>query len=117
MNRLTTQLQGLQVFAGLEPDGFSGRNVHFGTGSWVSSDSGLSRLYGENAKPAQLNAIVGFKCVFHAIEDRIDCLLGLGFADACSLNDLVYKIQLDHGQPPRFAISFNTNIFNTPEVI
>jgi hypothetical protein len=113
MKRLGTLLQRLQVFAWLEPDGLSGGNVDFGSRSRVSPDACLSRFHREYSESAKFNPIVGFQSVLHTIEDRIDCLLGFCFADACSFDDLIYKIKLDHAKPPRFAISFRLYIFNT----
>jgi hypothetical protein len=114
MKRLTSQLERLQVFTRLKANGLSGGDVHFGSGSWISSDASLSRLYGENTKPAQLNPIIGFQRVLHTVEDRIDSLLGLGLADACSLHDLIHKIQLDHGGILHESLSRLTSIFLPP---
>jgi hypothetical protein len=117
MNRLTTQLKRLQVFARLESDCLTGRNVYFGSRSRVSPNAGLSRLDGEYSKTPQFNPIVGFQRIFHTVEDRIYSLLGFGFADACSFHDLINKIQLDHGQPPRNRYLVYHHIFTTHEGI
>src|SRR5690349_15522781 len=47
---LDAGLKRLQVLAGLEPHGFTGRDIHFGTGSRVAADSRLARLDREDAK-------------------------------------------------------------------
>ena len=91
-------LERLQVLAGLEADGLSGRNVDFGTGARISTDAGLARFYRKDAKASQLNAIVGLQSVLHAVEDGIDRLFGFGLADARALDDLIDKIQFDHRQ-------------------
>jgi hypothetical protein len=104
----------LQVFAGLEPNCLSGRDVHFGAGTWIPSDARLPRFYGEYAKAAQLNPVVGFQSVLHTVENGIHSLLRLCFADARSFNDLIDEIEFDHFAPPMnknvLAISF-VNIF------
>jgi hypothetical protein len=89
-------LQRLQVFAGFEPHGLSRRDVHLRTGSRIPADAGLTRLYREYTKTAQLNPIIRFQGILHAIEYGIDGLLGLGFADTRPLDDLIDKIEFDH---------------------
>jgi len=90
----------LQVFSGFEPDGFSGRNIHFRTCAWIPADAGFSRLYREDTEASQFDAIVGLQSILHAAENGIDRLLGFGFADAGAFDDLIDKIQFDHWQPP-----------------
>src|SRR5579884_3460081 len=68
MKRLDGQLQRLQVFAGLEPHSFTGRDVHFRTRSRIAPDPGFARLYGEYAEATQLNPIVGLEGIFHTVE-------------------------------------------------
>ena len=122
MKRITSELERLQVLAGLESHGLSGRNIHFRSGPRISADAGLSRLHGEYAKPAQFNPIARLQGFLHTVENRVDRLLGPGFTDPCSLDDLIDKIEFDHWEPPRFsvprvAISFNTSIFTIHEGI
>jgi hypothetical protein len=90
------RLQRLQVFAGLKSDGLSGGNIDFGTCSRISSDPRLARFDRKDAKAPQLNPIVSFQGVFHAIENGVDGLFSLRFADTRSLNDLIDKVQFDH---------------------
>src|SRR5690349_7905591 len=54
-------LQRLQVFARLEPNGLSGRDIHFRSGSRVPADARLARLDRKHAEPAQLNPIIGLQ--------------------------------------------------------
>ena len=96
MKQLQLLLQRLQILAGLEAYGFSWRDVDFGSGPGVASDTGLPRFYRENAEATQLNPIVGFKCILHAVEDRIDRLLRFGLANTRPLDDLIHKIEFDH---------------------
>jgi len=90
------RLQRLQVFAGLKSHGLSGRDVDFGTCSRISADPCLARLDRKDAKATQLNPIVRFQGIFHAIENGVDGLFSLRFADTRSLNDLIDKVQFDH---------------------
>jgi hypothetical protein len=91
-----TGLERLQVFARLESNGLSGRDVHFRAGSGVPADAGLSRFHGKHTKATQLDPIIGLEGVLHAIENGVDCLLRLCFADSRPLHDLIHKIEFDH---------------------
>jgi len=90
------KLERLQVLAGFETHGFSGRDIDFRTGPRVSSDAGLPRLHREHTEAPQLNPIIGLERIFHAIEDRIDRLFCFRLAHSRPLNDLVNKIEFDH---------------------
>src|SRR5262245_21490556 len=90
------KLKRLQVLAGFETHDFSGGDVDFRTGPRVSSDACLPRLHREHTEAPQLNPIIGFERILHAIEDRIDRLFCFRLAHSRSLNDLVYKIEFDH---------------------
>src|SRR5437016_1238321 len=102
-------LKRLQVFAWLESHGLAGRDIHFRSGPRVPANAGLPRFYGKHSKASQLNAIVGLEGIFHAIEDRVDCLLRFRLAHSGPLNDLIHKIEFDHWN---LRISF-VNIFLT----
>jgi hypothetical protein len=90
------ELQRLQVLTGLESHCLSGRDVHFGSGSGITTDSRFARFDGEDAEAAQLNPIVAFQSVFHAIEDGVDGLLGFRLADPRPFDDLIDKVEFDH---------------------
>jgi len=96
MKRLDDRLQRLQVFAWLKPHGFTGRDIHFGAGSRITTDPCLARFDGKDAKASQFNPIVRFQGVLHAIEDGVDGLFSFRFADTRSLNDLIDKVEFDH---------------------
>ena len=70
-------VEQMQFFARLETDSAAGSDRHFGSGSWVASDAGFARLYAEDAKSAQLDAIACGESILHAEEDGIDGRLGL----------------------------------------
>jgi hypothetical protein len=90
----------LQVLAGLESNGLTGGNVHFGAGSGIPSDSRFPRLHREDAKAPKLNPIVGFQSVLHTVEYRVYRLFRFRFADACAFNDLINEIEFYHFAPP-----------------
>jgi len=90
------RLERLQILAWLEPYGFSRRYIHFRTCAGVSANARLSRLDGKYTKAAQLDPVVGFQGILHAIEDRIHSLFSFCLADSCPLDDLIHKIEFDH---------------------
>jgi hypothetical protein len=94
------RLQRLQVFTRLKSDSFSGRDVHLGTRSWISSDPGLARLHGKDPKATQFNPIVRFQGILHAIEDGVDRLFRFCLANARTLDDLIDEVEFDHLVPP-----------------
>jgi len=96
MKPFDARLQGLQVFAGLEPHCLSGRDVHFGTCSRISPDPSLAGLYRKHPKAAQLNPIVSFQGIFHAVEDGIHGLFRLRLANTRALDDLIDEVEFDH---------------------
>src|SRR5436190_24254551 len=52
-------LDRLQVFAGLEPNGLPGRDIHFRAGPGVPANACFSRLDRKYAKTSQVNPIIG----------------------------------------------------------
>jgi len=89
-------LERLQVLAWFEAHGLSRRNVDLRARTRVPAYTGFSRFDGEDAEAAQLDPIVGFEGIFHAIEDRIDCLFGFRLTHSRSLYDLIHEIKFDH---------------------
>jgi hypothetical protein len=87
----------LEVFAGLEPDGATGRNSDFLACSRIAADAALARLHLKHAKTTQLNTIAALHGETHGIEDRINRHLSLDFGDVGDLRNLVNDIDLDHG--------------------
>jgi len=96
MKQLQLLLQRLQILAGLEPHSFSWRDVDLRAGARIAADAGLARFYREDAEATQLNPIVGFECILHAVEDRIDSLFRFGLANTRPFDDLIHKIEFDH---------------------
>ena len=50
----------------------------------------------EDTEAPQLNPIIGFECILHAIEDCVDRLFRFRLAHSGPLNDLVHKVEFDH---------------------
>ena len=112
MKRLLVLLQRLQVLAWLESDSFSWRDVHFRTRTRISPDARLSRFHREHTKAAQLDAIVGFEGILHAIEDCIDRLFRFCFAHSRPLDDLIHEIEFNHWNLRFRAKAYNNNMLN-----
>jgi len=88
----------LKIFTRLKADSLARRNVDLRARTWVPTNPSLARLHRKDPKAPQLDAIVSFQSVLHAVKDGIDRLLGFGLADARAFNDLINKIQFDHWQ-------------------
>src|SRR5690606_31322386 len=89
----------LQVFAGLETDGASGRDAHFLAGAGIATDTALARLHLKHAEAPQFDAFAASHGVTHRIEDGLHGHLGLHLGDGCHSGDVVDDIDLDHLVP------------------
>jgi hypothetical protein len=68
----------VEVFSGFEANGFAGSDRHFGAGAGISSDSGFTRLHGEDAESSQFNPVSFGEGLLHGLEDGVDGCFGLG---------------------------------------
>ncbi len=89
-------VEQMQLFAGLEADGFAGSDCDFGAGSRIAADASLPGLYGEDAKATELDAVASDRDLLHALEDSVDGSLCFGPWQASSLNHPLYQILLNH---------------------
>jgi hypothetical protein len=94
--RFLGALEALEFFAGLEANGFPGRNVDFFPGAGITADAGFTRLDAEDAKAAELDALAAAESLLERFENGFDGLLGLGAANVRRGDDGVYDVQLDH---------------------
>jgi hypothetical protein len=90
----------MKLFAGLEADGFAGRDADFGAGSGIAADAGFARTNAEDAEAAQFDAIACCQSLFEALEDSIHGSFRLGPRQACSLDDVMHDILLDQCPSP-----------------
>ncbi len=88
-------VQDVEVFAGLEADGFAGGDAHFGSGAGVSSDSGFAGLDGEDAEAAELDAVAFDEALLHGFEDGVYGGFCLGAHQAGAFYDSLNKILFD----------------------
>ena len=93
-------VDGLQLFAGLEADGFAGRNVDLCAGARVTADAGFARADVEDAESAEFDAIALGESLFHALKDDFHCALSLSLGDASPCDDFVDDVELDHAAAP-----------------
>src|SRR5438552_10630192 len=63
-----------KLFAGLEADRVSGRDLHFDACLRIAPDPLLALLDLEHAEAAQLDALAARQCVAQSFDDRIDRL-------------------------------------------
>jgi hypothetical protein len=85
----------VEVFAGLEADGFAGGDRNFGTGAWVAAYAGFAGFNREDAEAAEFDAVPFDEGLFHGFEDGIDGCLCLGAYQSCALDDALDKILFD----------------------
>src|SRR6266436_1604506 len=85
--RFLGALEALEFFAGLEADGFAGRNVDFFTGAGIAANAGLARLDAENAKAAELDALAAAEGLLEGFEDGFDGRLAVMAADMHAARD------------------------------
>ena len=97
---LRAGVEGVEFFAGLEPDGFAWRDADLGAGAGVAADAGFAWTDTEDAEAAQFDAFAGRESFFETLEDRIDSGFGLGSRQACPLNDVMDNILFDHFRRP-----------------
>jgi hypothetical protein len=93
-------LDRLQLFAGLEAHGFSGRNRYFCAGTRVAANAGLARADIEYAKSSEFNAMAAGQRLLHALENGFHRQFSLGFGNAGSGDHFVDNVELDHERLP-----------------
>jgi hypothetical protein len=91
--------KGLEFLAGLEANGFAGRDADLLTSARIAANAGFPRLHGKDSEAAKLDAFAAAERVLHGLEDGFDGLLGFGAGDAGLLYDGVDNIELYHANP------------------
>ena len=86
---VSEKLYGLQVLAGLEPNGLAGWDGNLFPGPGVTADSGLARFDIEDAESPKLNSIVALKRALHRIEHGVNGSLGLAPGNSGPLHDMI----------------------------
>jgi hypothetical protein len=90
-------VEGLEVLAGFEADGFAGGDADLGAGSGIAADAGLAGLDGEDAKAAEFDAIAFDEALLHGVEDRVDGGFRFAANQTGAFNDSLNEILLDQG--------------------
>jgi hypothetical protein len=85
----------VEIFAGLEADGFTGGDGNLGSGAGVAPYAGFARLDGEDAKAAELNAVAFDEALLHGFEDGVYGGFCLGAHQAGAFYDSLNKILFD----------------------
>jgi len=96
-------LKRLQLFAGLEADGFSGLDIHLLAGTRIAADAGFARLHVEDAEAAQLDAFTAPEGILQRFENGFDGLLGFAARNICTLHNCVHDIKFYHGGDGSFS--------------
>ena len=90
----------VEVFAGLEPYGFSGGDADFCPGARVASDAGFTRADVEDSESAQLNAVAGGESLLQAFKDGFDGGFGFDAGQSGTLDYLMYDVLLNQWLSP-----------------
>jgi len=61
----------LEIFAGLEADGFTRGNGDFSAGTRITTDAGFPGLDGEDAKATEFNTVAPAQGLLHGFEDGV----------------------------------------------
>ena len=89
----------MELFSGLEADGFAGGDGDFGAGAGVASDSGLAGFDGEDAEAAEFDAVAFGEGLLHGFEDGVDGRLGLGADEAGAIDHSLNEVLFDQRMP------------------
>ena len=93
-------LDRLQLFAWLEPNGLTRRNINLLTGARVTADSRLARLDVEDAEAAEFDPAAAAQGTLYRFKDRLHSLLGLSARYVRTGDNCVHDVELDHATPP-----------------
>ena len=85
----------MELFAGLEADGFSGSDADLSAGARIAADAGFARADAEDAESAQLDAVAGSQSLLQPLENGVDRGLGFGPRETCPFNDVMDDVLLD----------------------
>ena len=107
-------VEGVQLFAGLEADGFAGGDANLSAGARVAADAGFAGADAEDAEAAQLDALAGGQGLLEALEYGVHGCLGFGAGQARALNHMMNNILLDQCGHLAGATGFDcTTVYRT----
>ena len=95
----TALIDGVEFLAGLEADGFAGRDGYLGAGPGVAAHTGFAGLDGEYAEAAEFDALAFDEALLHGFEDGIDGRFSLGADEPGPFDHALYQILFDHLAP------------------
>jgi hypothetical protein len=88
--------KSLEFLAGLEADGFAGRNADLLAGAGIAADAGLARLDVEDAEAAKLDALSAAESVLHGLENGFNRLFGFASGNIGLCHDGIDDVELNH---------------------
>lgn len=87
--------QGVQLFAGLEADGFAWGDADFGAGPGVTADACFASSNAENTEAAELDALAGCQGFFQSFEDCVHRCLGFCTGKSGALDYMMNDVLLN----------------------
>jgi hypothetical protein len=93
--RVLAGIQNVEFFAGLEANGFTGRDADFSAGARIAANACLPRPDAEHAKAPKFDAVARGESLLESFKDGVDSRLSLGARQACPFNHVMDNILLD----------------------
>ena len=93
-----SSLDGLQLFARLEANGLTWRNINLLPCARVTPDACLARPNIEDAKAAEFDSAAATQGALHAFKNRFHSLFGLSARYVCTADNRVHDVELDHAR-------------------
>ena len=93
----------LQFLPWFESNRFTGWDGNLGASARIAPDPGLAGTNIEYAKATQFDAIAARQCVLHALKNGFNRQFSFRFSNACSGNDFIDDVELNHKRLPDAA--------------
>src|SRR5437588_11688814 len=93
-------LDRLQLFAWLEANGLTRRNINLLTGARVTADARLARLDVEDAEATEFDPPAAAQSTLYRFNDRLHSLLGFSARYVRTGDNRIHNVELDHARPP-----------------
>ena len=92
-------LKTLEFLTWLKPNGFAGRNRHFGASSRIAAYACLPGAHVENAEPAELNALALRQRSLHALKDSFHRHFSFCLGNSGAVDYFVDDVEFNQSKP------------------
>src|SRR5690242_13386437 len=91
-------LDRLQLFARLETNRLTRRNINLLARAGVTANACFARFHVEDTEATKLDSATAAQCTFHCFKNRLHSLLGLSARYVGTADNRVHNIELDHAR-------------------